>query len=457
MAALKKRLLSLILIVFLFLLYMKIRRMKSQRLNRREFIKTSAASAIGFGIACNDSICVLNQSGELPRIRDYRRLGRTGALISDIGSGVPYSEPVLKTAIDRGVNFIETSETYSNGNNEILVGNVIKNIEREKLFITTKVNLTLGLINSSDDIAARAEESLKRLNTPHIDLYMIHQAQSIVRVADRNFHKACDRLKKEGKIRFRGLSCHGTFWWQEPGGTLEDILMAAIDDGRYDVLFFPYNFLEPDMGERIIQACKSKDIGTMIMKSNPISVFEGYEDILNRGEKLGILEQRDYEKKQVQMGKARDFFRKYRLDDRDKLEKGAYRFILTNKDVSTICCRFRNFSDIEKYVGLSGTTLDTPTAGLLSDFRESLGFLNCRIGCNQCEKSCPVHLPVGTILRYYYYSQSLKEKESASRQYRALEGHNTDACRHCRGSCEKACPNDIAIRVLLADANRSLC
>jgi predicted aldo/keto reductase-like oxidoreductase len=431
--------------------------MKASGLNRRNFIKKSAIGAFGFGILDNRSWSRPPMTNDTPRIRDYRTLGRTGALVSDIGSGVPYSESVLRAVIDSGVNFIETAESYNNGNNEILIGNATRGMEREKIFISTKINITLGLIHSSDDIARRAEESLKRLNTPYIDLYMMHQAHSIVKVADRNFHKACDKLKKEGKIRFRGLSCHGSFWWQEPGGTLEQILMAAIDDGRYDVLFFPYNFLEPDMGERVLQACKSKNIGTMIMKSNPVSVFKGYEDILKRGDELGKLEQKDYDKKRLQMEKAGDFFRKYQLNDIDELEKAAYKFILTNKNVGTICCRFRNFTDIEKYVGLSGTVLDNRAAGLLSDFSESLGFLNCRIGCNHCEKSCPNHVPINTIMRYYYYSQGLKEGESASRYYNELGSLNAKGCKNCSGGCEKSCPHGIAIRALLTDANRKLC
>ncbi len=431
--------------------------MSTHKLHRRAFIKKSTAGIIGMSMFDATPFRHTHQTAVLPRIRDYRRLGRTGAMISDIGSGVPYSEPVLKAVINSGVNFIETSETYNNGNNEVLIGNVIRNFEREKLFITTKINTSLGLVTSSDDIAARAEESLRRLKTPYIDLYMMHQAQSILRVADGSFHKACDRLKKEGKIRFRGLSCHGTFWWQEPGGTLEDILMAAVDDGRYDVLFFPYNFLEPEMGERIINACKSKNIGTMIMKSNPISVFENYENILKRGDKLGILEQSDYERKRLQMNKARDFFLKYQMTDMEQLKDGAYQFILNNKDVGTICCRFRNYNDIEKYVRLSGTSLDNRTAAMLSDFRDSLGFLNCRIGCNICEKSCPNHLPVNTIMRFYYYAQSLKEKATASCYYRELGGPKTNACMKCQAPCEKACPHNIAIRELLADADRNLC
>lgn len=421
--------------------------------DRRNFIKKTAAGVIGIGLTGNKP---LSLSDLLPKIKEYRRMGRTNAMVSDIGSGIPYSESVLKAAIASGVNFIETADTYDNGRNEILIGNVINEFEREKLFITTKVNMSTGLATSTDDIVRSAEGSLRRLNTPYVDLYMMHQAQSVMKVSDRNFHKACDRLEKEGKIRFRGLSCHGTFWWQEQGGSIEDILMAAIEDGRYDVLFFPYNFLDPEMGERVLNACKSHDIGTMIMKSNPVSVFENYENVIKQGGQLNILEQKDYETKSRQLEKAGDFFRKYGLTDINELKKGAYRFILTNKNVSTICCRFKNFADIEQYVGLSGTTLDNPTAMMLSDFKERLGFLNCRIGCNKCEQSCPGHLPVNTILRYYYYSQALKENETSAVLYKSLGNHNARECRNCEGQCEKPCPHNVAVRLLLIDAHNQL-
>ena len=424
--------------------------------SRRNFLKKTAAGAIGISLTGNKTFSLSDQTYNLPKIREYRRMGRTNAMVSDIGSGIPYSESVLKAVIASGVNFIETAETYDNGRNEILIGNSINKFEREKLFITTKVNLSTGLATSSDDIVRSAEGSLKRLNTPYVDLYMMHQAQSVMKVADKNFHKACDRLKKERKIKFRGLSCHGTFWWQEQGGSIEDILMAAIEDGRYDVLFFPYNFLDPEMGERVIQACKSNDIGTMIMKSNPVSVFENYEKIINQGGNLSVLEKKDYERKRLQMDKAGNFFRKYGMTDMTELKKGAYLYILSNKDVSTICCRFKNFTDIEMYVGLSGTTLDTQTALMLSDFRGGLGFLNCRPGCNKCEQNCPGHLPVNTILRYYYYSQALNENETSAVIYGSLGDHNAEVCRNCRGHCEKACPHNVAIRLLLTDAHRRL-
>jgi predicted aldo/keto reductase-like oxidoreductase len=60
-------------------------------------------------------------------------------------------------------------------------------------------------------------------------------------------------------------------------------------------------------------------------------------------------------------------------------------------------------------------------------------------------------------MRYYYYSQSLKEKKSASRYYRELEGPKAEACKGCSGNCEKACPYNVAIRELIKDADRNLC
>jgi len=424
--------------------------------NRRSFIKKTAAGAIGIGLTANETFSLSDHTYNLPKIKEYRRMGRTNAMVSDIGSGIPYSENVLKAVIDSGVNFIETAESYDNGRNETLIGNAMKGFEREKLFITTKVNLSTGLATSTDDIVRSAEGSLRRLDTPYVDLYMMHQAQSIVKVADKSFHKACDKLKKEGKIRYRGLSCHGTFWWQEQGGSLEDILMAAIEDGRYDVLFFPYNFLDPGMGERIIRVCKANDIGTMIMKSNPVGVLEDYERILQRGDKLDVFEQKDYERKRDQLEKASGFLSSYRLSDMEELKKAAYRYILSNQGVGTICCRFRTYSDIEFFAGISGTRLDPSSDKLLSDFRESLGFLNCRIGCNICEKSCPGHIPVNTIMRYYYYAQTLKETGSASGYYRNLKIVNKSACNNCQGFCEKSCPHKVAVKTLLNEADRSL-
>ena len=431
---------------------------KKRNKNRRQFWRSIGSGLLGAGLLHQESTAAYPgyHQDDPPKIQNYRRLGRTGAMVSDIGSGIPTSSSVLKAALDSGVNFIETSESYSNGRNETLIGNVIKNFERDRLFIATKAYPAMKLFKSQDDVIRRAEGSLKRLQTDYIDLYMVHQAQSIYRVKDDYFHKAADTLKKQGKIRFTGLSCHGPEWGPEASENLEDILMAAIEDGRFDVLLLPYNFLAPEMGERILKACKEHDIGTMIMKSNPIHTYESYTSLLESGRELERTEQKYYEGLVEKMQEADSFFRKYNMNDMEQLKDGAIQFILSNPDAHTICWRFRTFSDVEKYIRLSGTTLDDRMAQVLNDFSDKLGFLNCRIGCNLCEKACPHRVPVNTIMRYNYYFQSHGMEKAAMQYYHNLPGIKAGLCRECEGYCERACPHGVLSRFLLAQVHDDL-
>ena len=337
-----------------------------------------------------------------------------------------------------------------------MIGSGIKDFDRKNIFLATKAFPAYKIFKSADDIIERANASLRRLQTDYIDLYMIHQAQNIVRVKDEYFHEACEQLKKDGKIRHIGLSCHGQPYWQEPRDSLEDIMMAAIEDGRFDVLFFPYNFMEPDMGDRIIKVCKEKDIGTMVMKSNPVTVYENYNQMVKQGRELGRTEQKEYEKLKSKMDGADQFFKKYNMSDIEEIKDGAIQFILTNKDVDTICCRFQNFSDVSKYSQLSGTTLNSRLAELLIDYKENLGFLNCRIGCNICESKCPHGIPVNTIMRYDYYFTGKKQEKKAMTKYQQLAGAKPELCMNCEGYCEKACPHGVSIKPLLSLAHQKL-
>jgi len=407
--------------------------------------------ALGAGLLNKESLAYNQGSNQpdAPKIQNYRRLGRTGAMVSDIGCGAPSNGTVLKAVLESGVNFIETSESYDNGRNEQLIGNAIKDFQREKLFIATKAFPAMKVFRSADDVIQRAEGSLGRLQTDYIDLYMIHQAQSIVRVKDDYFHKAADILKKEGKIRFTGMSCHGPEWGLESIGSLEEILMAAVEDGRFDAVMLPYNYLASELGERILTACRKHDIGTIIMKSNPVIAYENYERLLKNGREVGHIEKTYYDGLKESMDKAGDFFRKYNMNDMEALKDGAIQFILSNPEAHTICCRFPTFAAINKYVRLSGTTLDNRIAEIMNDFREQLGFLNCRIGCNICEGECPHRVPVSTIMRYNYYFHAHHLEKKAMQYYLDLPGETARHCADCEGYCEKACPYKVPARSLL--------
>ena len=436
--------------------------MRNVKLNRRGFLKSTSAAVIGAGIIGTKTYSIGTQemSDEFPKIRDYRTLGRTGFKVSDIGTGYPFNEGTLRAALSCGINLIETSEMYDRGKNEILIGNVIKDFEREKLFIATKVSHGIKEFESVDDIIERANKSLERLQTKYIDCFMIHGAENSARAKNKLFHNAVNRLKKEGKIRFAGISCHGHSWMDNPEETFEEVLMTAIEDGRFDVIMLPFNFFEPEMGNRVLNACRASNIGTMIMKSIPLVLYEFFSEEKEKKEKEGgELSARykiGYEKFKHQTEQANDFFSKYGMSGMEKMKDGAIQFILSNENVSTICCLFQNFDNIKKYIRLSGSRLEPENEAILSYCKNICSPLHCRIGCNSCEASCSHHLPINTILRYNYYFQAKNQEKRAIQLYKDLSGSKPDICINCEGFCEKACPYGVSVYSHLAIAHNNL-
>jgi len=112
---------------------------------------------------------------------EYRRLGRTGLKISALSFGVMrLTEPaVLFEALDMGINYFDTAHVYQRGNNEKMLGSVLKEYGREKVFIATKIPpysrfLNLNKLNSPISMETKMEKSLKRLQTNYVDVLFLH-------------------------------------------------------------------------------------------------------------------------------------------------------------------------------------------------------------------------------------------------------------------------------------------
>ena len=99
-------------------------------ISRRGFIGSSLAAAAGLGLSSKDRLFGENafQESDKPKIKEYRTLGRTGFKVSDIsfGGGNLTDEAILATALDAGVNYIDTAEHYARGNSETTIGKVMK-------------------------------------------------------------------------------------------------------------------------------------------------------------------------------------------------------------------------------------------------------------------------------------------------------------------------------------------
>ena len=152
----------------------------------------------------------------------YRKLGNTGLIVSEVALGTMQfggkmnmgnlgqedTTRMVKLALDRGINFIDTADVYSLGESETLVGNALKGV-RTEIVLATKVRLPMSdNLNRSGatrvNIMREVEASLQRLQTDYIDLYQVHGWDSNTPLEETV--RTLDDVVRQGKVRYIGLS-----------------------------------------------------------------------------------------------------------------------------------------------------------------------------------------------------------------------------------------------------------
>jgi len=206
----------------------------------------------------------------------FRKLGRTKLLVSEIGfgawaiSGHGYgptddkeSVRAIHKALDLGVNIIDTADSYGNGHGEALIGRVLRDRGDRHTIIATKFGWDFyskaGIRGNlkREYISFAVEQSLKRLQRDWIDIYQIHNSkpQSILR---EDAYESLDILKKQGKIRFYGVSSNH----------IRDGI-EAISTGKPDVIQVRYNILDQEAEKCLLPLAFKNDIG--IIAREPLS------------------------------------------------------------------------------------------------------------------------------------------------------------------------------------------
>lgn len=203
----------------------------------------------------------------------YKTFGNTGLDLSEISVGTwalggkdmgPVDEKdaieAIHTMIECGVNFIDTAPTYGRGASETIVGKALRDGMREQVTLLTKCgirwdegpkNFKKGATRDSshDSILKQVDESLLRLQTDHIDIYLIHWPD-----VNTPFEETADtlkELKKAGKIRFSGVS-----------NFEDDDLEKLYDLGVLDVIQFPYSMVNRTK-EETLKKYHDKGVATM--------------------------------------------------------------------------------------------------------------------------------------------------------------------------------------------------
>jgi predicted aldo/keto reductase-like oxidoreductase len=401
-------------------------------IGRREFIKSGALAGIGVGLALADAASASISGG--PRVERYAPLGRTGMRISDISFGAdrlsPGDENLVRHAVDLGINYFDTAETYRGGESETALGNALRG-KRKNVFLASK---TLAWPDTSRRaIMLALEGSLRRLQTDYVDVYFNHAVNDLGRLKNPEWYEFAEAAKKQGKLRYTGMSGHA--------GHLTECLDYAIDSGSFDVILCAYNFgqdprfyqrflggfdmiaRQPDL-PRVIDKAGRRGVGVVVMKTL-------------MGARLNDM--RPYERGGATFAQA------------------AFRWVLSNPRVDGLIVSMTSREAIDEYLGGSGShVVSEEDLPLLRRYAQMQGASYCKHACNACEGACPADVAIPDVMRTRMYALDYGELRMARDEYSMIVG-NAAACLSCTAKpCANACPHGLKIDSLTVPTHHLL-
>jgi predicted aldo/keto reductase-like oxidoreductase len=209
----------------------------------------------------------------------YRQLGKTGEKVSLIGLGGHHigrqkeeqeSIKIIRSAIDRGITFMDNCWDYHDGGSEIRMGKALQDGYRQKVFLMTKLDS-----HSKEGAAKQINESLQRLQTEHVDLIQFHE---VIRMEDPDSifapggsMEGVQEAKKAGKIRFIGFTGH-----KDPEIHLKMLEVAKKNNFHFDSVQMPLNVMDAhfkSFEQRVLPLLVKEGIGVLGMKSMGDSII----------------------------------------------------------------------------------------------------------------------------------------------------------------------------------------
>lgn len=374
----------------------------------------------------------------------YRKFGKTGETVSNLGFGcmrlpILDQQPekidqqlatrMLRSAIEKGVNYIDTAYPYHNGMSEPFLGRALQDGYREKVFIATK--LPSWEVNSRSDCERILTEQLQRLQTDYIDCYLLHSLKREwwEKLKNIGVLEFLDQAVKTGRIRYAGFSFH------------DEIEQFKIIVDEYDWSFcqIQYNFMDEAVqaGTQGLRYAADKNLGIVIMEP-----LRGGNIARNVPEDIHAIWNRAPEKRSP--------------------AEWALRWIWNHPEVSVVLSGMTAPQEVEENCRVA----ETASPGALSEIE--LGIIDAvkqqynqriKVDCTACGycMPCPSGVNIPRIFSLYNDRFIFREKRWSHSMYSFAFNPNEQAC-HCIecGECEKVCPQDIAVIASLKECHQVL-
>jgi predicted aldo/keto reductase-like oxidoreductase len=388
---------------------------KNLNLNRRGFLKSSALGTAGALIGTS---AMGNNKKDITEPSVIRRqLGKTDIVLPIVSYGVMRADnpALVKSAFDMGFVHFDTAHGYQEGRNETMLGELFKSVPRDKFVLATKVGADdidkqtgePGPGTTKEGILEKFEISLKRLQMNYVDILYLHGVSNPKTALAPQILEALGELKKQGKVRYVGMSTHRN----EP-----DVIQAAIDSDFYNVVLTAINFKHAMAGliKEKAALASNKGIGIIAMKT----MAGGFMD------------------KERQRPINCSAALKWVLQDPN--------FHTSIPGIVAYDQLMQNFSVMENLALTEEEKANLEEAKLVAG-------LYCD-GCDQCLLQCKKHLPVNEYMRAYMYTYGYRHYENA---YSVLEGIGLSAnpCGDCT-NCTVNCPKGFHIAERIADVSR---
>ncbi|NIP39500.1 MAG: aldo/keto reductase [Candidatus Dadabacteria bacterium] len=287
----------------------------------------------------------------------FRRLGNTGLKVSEIGfgawaiGGAGYgdtddneSKKALSRALDLGVNFIDTADSYGNGHSEKLIGAVLEARRDKQTIICTKFGWDFysesGIKSNLDKEYVRfaLQNSLQRLKRHVIDVYLIHDSNP-EKIEQSGVIETLRELKREGFIKFFGISVNDFYLKQ---------VVSHLDTLCPDVVEIRFNLLENESKTDLLELCRVKGIGVIVREPLANGLLSGKynkDSVFAKNDHRNGFK-REYLEKQINNV---DLFRKY-FNSNSDMVRGSIKFTLQFPEVSVAIPGVKTVSQIEENI-----------------------------------------------------------------------------------------------------------
>ena len=372
-------------------------------MNRRTFIKTGVVGTATALIAAPALADTLQQfaapvAPSFPK-PVYRTLGRTGLKITVVSFGAMLTpEPeVIRHAIEQGVNYIDTARKYMGGKNEEIVGRAVRGM-RDQVYLATK---TSPDSRTRAEIIRDVETSLKTLGTDHIDVIQLHNLTGKERIFLAETREALALLKKQGKVRFCGVTTHKNE---------VEVLNALVDDPDrfFDTCLVKYNFKSEPAVAAAINRAAAAGVGIIAMKA----MIGGYDS----SGQVGV-----------------------------SAYQAALKWTLQNPGVTAAIPGMKDMAQLKEDIAVMGMPFAYADRRRLERYAEAIAPFYCNF-CGACEGGCQRGVEISTVNRALMYAEGgYRDLALARATYAELpQAASAAACLDCRG-CAARCSNGIDI------------